>query len=88
LTINHVWQSDTFFANWFTMAAWGATSVALGDNAFTMLHGHALFGGTGAGWGGTHNSAALAHAHAAGGTLNDRANWPSHIGLNYIIYAG
>lgn len=83
----HGWQSDTGFTNFSTMAAAGATAVALGDILFNQ-HAHLLAGAGGTGWGGTHTPANFDHAHAAGGTLNARANWPSHIGLNYIIYAG
>lgn len=85
--VDHIWNSDTGFTNFASQAAFGATQVAVGD-VFINWHGHSLLGGTGMGWSGSHQTPQTNHAHADGGTLNDVANWPSHIGLNYIIYAG
>lgn len=87
LVLPHFWQSDTFFTVGSFWAAMGMIPVAAGDAGFN-IHFHGLAGGTGTGWGGNHEAADLLHAHPAGGGLNNLANWPTYLGLNYIIYAG
>jgi hypothetical protein len=91
LVLDHVWSADTGLMPFqSTQCDPGATSVAEGHNdPFNPgAHGHSLAGASGTGWGGSHSAADLSHAHPDGGTLNNRANWPSHLGLNYIIFAG
>jgi hypothetical protein len=72
------------------MADPGPAPVADGGTWGPGTHFHLLAGppATGTGWGGNHETADLVHAHPAGGTLSNVNNWPTHIGLHYIIFAG
>lgn len=88
MVLPHFWTSDTFLVAGTFMADPGGANVADGGSIYPVSHAHLLVGGTGTGWGGNHETADLAHAHPDGGTLNNLNNWPTHIGLNYIICAG